>query len=271
MTTTIHQRLDRRLTKLCHLFLAFLSLVVSARAEEPRGWGGAWKEHAQEEKAVHTAWNQARAAILARHFAVAAEACSQIVKDVPGSWKVRYVRALAYAAEGNNEKALADSQEVIQIIGTRSPSDRAVGLTARAAIYRSMHNYQRARADLEQALVLDKDAWQENQLADFLANCPDAAQRDGKRALSLARDCNERTRFRDPSYLDTLAEAEAEAGDFNNAIKHQEQALALDKAKKLNASAVRRLELYRAHQPYRDDRSAAQRLVDSIRNINPAS
>jgi tetratricopeptide (TPR) repeat protein len=83
------------------------------------------------------------------------------------------------------------------------------------------------------------------------ATCPDAKYRDGKKAVDDGKRACELTAWRDAHALDTLAAAYAEAGDFQNAVKWQEKAVALYPAS--SKSELRsRLDLYKAHKPYRD-------------------
>ena len=100
-----------------------------------------------------------------------------------------------------------------------------------------------------------------NMLAWIRATHPDAALRDGAAALQLA------TRVvalaPDPDFLDTLAAAHAEVGDFDSAVRVQREALALltrqadpgligrdiaDRRERL----VERLDAYLAGRPWRD-------------------
>jgi arylsulfatase A-like enzyme len=66
-----------------------------------------------------------------------------------------------------------------------------------------------------------------NALAWALATVPDAALRDGARALALARAAVAETDGRHPDYLDTLAAAYAETGRFEQAVAAQRRALAI--------------------------------------------
>jgi len=94
-----------------------------------------------------------------------------------------------------------------------------------------------------------------NDLAWFMATNPDAAARNGSQAIELAEHACELTHHQMPVCLGTLAAAYAEAGRFDEAIAAAQAACAL--AEKANAPKLLEknrelLELYRAHQPYRD-------------------
>jgi HJR/Mrr/RecB family endonuclease len=70
--------------------------------------------------------------------------------------------------------------------------------------------------------------------------------------MALATNLCELSRWSNASYLDTLAAAEAEAGLFDAAVKHEQQALELAKAGKVDVKDFEsRLSLYQQHKPYR--------------------
>ena len=62
-------------------------------------------------------------------------------------------------------------------------------------------------------------------LAWMLATNPQRRFRNGPEALSVARALCEETRYRNVQYLDTLAAACAETGDFESAVRHLERVL----------------------------------------------
>ena len=86
------------------------------------------------------------------------------------------------------------------------------------------------------------------------ATCPDALYRNGKEALMTSQDLCQRTKEKDPTFVDTLAAAYAEVGDFKAAAKAQQAALDLFKAagQKAPLDMDQRLQLYQSGKPYRD-------------------
>lgn len=94
----------------------------------------------------------------------------------------------------------------------------------------------------------NKSAWQ-------LATHPDPQRRDGARAVQLAEHLCRATEGTRAKYLDTLAAAQAETGNFDKAATTAEKARDLATAAKQVELAVKidnRLSLYRARKPYRE-------------------
>ncbi|MDJ0852659.1 MAG: sulfatase-like hydrolase/transferase [Myxococcota bacterium] len=94
-----------------------------------------------------------------------------------------------------------------------------------------------------------------NALAFWLATSPVPEQRDGARAVRLAEGVVEESRGEHPDYLDTLAAAYAEQGDFDRAVATQRRALALVENRDLPPGLVeplrRHLATLEAGQPVR--------------------
>lgn len=84
----------------------------------------------------------------------------------------------------------------------------------------------------------------------FLATWPDAKWRNGRQAVHDASEAAKITKWKQPHIIDTLAAAYAETGDFDSAVKYEEQAIATLHEVKA-PEYVERLMLYRQHQPYR--------------------
>jgi tetratricopeptide (TPR) repeat protein len=100
-----------------------------------------------------------------------------------------------------------------------------------------------------------------DKLARLLATQADARYRDGRQALRLANLACEKTKFEDVNYLDTLAAAQAEVGEFALANVTLQQAI--DKARAAGRRDIiveleNRARLYRAGKPYREEGTGGQ-------------
>ena len=111
----------------------------------------------------------------------------------------------------------------------------------------------------QEAIRLDpKGATAHNVLAWLLATGPDGV-RDGRRAVEHGTRACELTSWKEPNYIDTLAAAYAEAGDFDKAVDYQKKALAMPAFPKTNEEdARRRLDLYAEKKPYHDPALAGE-------------
>jgi len=86
------------------------------------------------------------------------------------------------------------------------------------------------------------------------ATFPDAEFRDGAKAVENATKACELTTWKNAWFVNTLAAAYAEAGDFNSAVKWQKKAIdLLDKASCSGypVDFEARLKLYQSGKPYR--------------------
>lgn len=127
----------------------------------------------------------------------------------------------------------------------------------RGDMYLYAGDHEEAVADFEMALektpnepgVLNNFAW-------TLATSPYASVRDGKRAVELATKAAEVTEYAAPHILSTLAASYAEAGDYKEAVKRAEEAIA--KATELktigdyDGQLEAELQCYKAGEPWRE-------------------
>ena len=92
-------------------------------------------------------------------------------------------------------------------------------------------------------------------LAWFWSTCPKAELRDGKKAVEYAEKACKLTEYKEATFLDTLAAAYAENGQFEEAVKTQQKALKSpdDFPKKELEKAKMRLQLYMQGKPYRKE------------------
>ncbi len=155
-------------------------------------------------------------------------------------------RGVAYLSLKNYRNAILDFTAAL-----RRKKDAQTQML-RGIAFSELGEYERALLDLEEALsAAPKDAEANNSLAWTLATAAVPGFRDGKRAIALARTACELTQWRDPGLLDTLAAAYAEAGNFAEAVRWQEKALAMGDFAKDHPDALERLALYKKKRPWR--------------------
>ncbi len=90
-----------------------------------------------------------------------------------------------------------------------------------------------------------------------LATCSDANSRNGKEAVQVAKKGCDLSHGEWAPALAALAAAQAESGDWQQALKNQKQAVDLaaketGDANRLKLHLLRVLAQYEQHQPYRD-------------------
>ena len=143
----------------------------------------------------------------------------------------------------------ADPYDMVREIGKK------LRVQAMVAKYRAEGNYDAYLKVCRQAVTANpKDADSYNKLAWLLATCPDASIRNGKEAIQDATKACELSGWKIQSFIDTLAAAYAESGDFKQAVAFEEKALgtgaALESAEQKRMQE--RLSLYQQSQPFRE-------------------
>jgi len=167
--------------------------------------------------------------------------------DVAGPY---YNRGIAYSQAAKYEKAIVDLNKAISLY----PRDPYYYRT-RATAYFHTRNHKGEIADLDRALQLNPaSASNYNSVAWFLATCPQGDLRDGKRAVQHATKACEMTNWKHGDYVDTLAAAYAEAGEFEQAVRREQEALQLPDMQSKQDEAKARVILYQSRTPFREER-----------------
>lgn len=192
-------------------------------------------------------------------YALAAEDFDQVVKIGPHTMEgyanredalvETYTnRGLAYKLSGQQSLAIMDFNEAIRL----KPGARVYA--ARCDMHRELRNYDHAVQDCSQSIRLDpKYSPAHNRLAWILSTAGDAQYRDGKKAIEHALMACELTQWNNVATVDTLAAVYAELGQYAEAIKWQEKALAIGGwSENRRIAAQERLNLYRQGKPYRE-------------------
>lgn len=192
---------------------------------------------------------------------------SKVIELTPRNAQAYAARASIVAyLKGDLTKVVEDYSLAIKFCET---SDRPEYLIARSEFYDQLKEYDKQQADIRSALKLSPNNHVVlNSLAWHLATCPSDKHRNGKEAVKLATKACELSDGEDWQEIDTLAAAYAEAGDMENAIKTQEQAIELG-GDAANVPRVKnRLELFRSGKAYRED---AADLAEEESNAPPAN
>jgi len=139
--------------------------------------------------------------------------------------------------------------------------DRLVKALARAHYIAGERNYHRGGSLQEtlqnyQAAVQINPAFAIalNELAHLQGTSPVPEFRDSAKAVENATSACDLAEWKNPLYLDTLAAAYGEAGDFDAAVNWQKKAMSLfaENDRSGNRDKMNgRLKMYQAHQPYR--------------------
>ena len=153
------------------------------------------------------------------------------------------------ATRGQSDQAGAALVEAIRL---NPKADELFG--ALGTVLRGQGKPAEAKSRFEQALKIKADNPETlNNYAWFLATYPEGTFRDGARAVTLAKQACELTKDGVPHFLDTLAAAYAEAGQFDEAVKTAERTVAAaeEAGDKDLAWGVRaRIQLYKTRRAY---------------------
>jgi len=199
------------------------------------------------------------------------------IRIEPSRWTAYYNRAVAFRMERNWKAAINDLNQTIRL----QPAF-FMASWERAIIYQTLGNYSAALKDLN---ALAKVTFQTgnpygmalalNWRAALRATCPDPSFRDGKAAVADSKRACDLMKWKYADYIDTLAAACAESGDFDSAVRYQQQAIDLNRSGKDESiqktgdpvgdklavkmaqyaqeslpGYFKRLELYKQHRPY---------------------
>lgn len=186
----------------------------------------------------------------------ASDELRKALQDLHECLRMDSTNVMAYKACASIHRALGEYGNVIGDC-TRAleiqPRDPTL-LTMRGYSYRMRGAPDKALQDYLKAIELDSAHVEAlNELAWLRASSVTASLRDGGEAISAATKACELSHWNAWQYVDSLAAAYAEAGDFTRAIEHQRRALTMQGAsQKEQEEMQRRMSLYERGQAYRE-------------------
>jgi len=167
----------------------------------------------------------------------------------PGDAHARYNLGNALRLVDREDEAITQYQMALKII----PDDASIHFNLASALWHKGRP-EEALVQFQEALKLaPADPTAQGGLAWFLATCPQASLRNGKKAVELARRANELARGKNPVILATLAAALAETGRFPEAVETAQRALRMAGAQSNTALAGQlqsEMKLYQAGRPF---------------------
>jgi tetratricopeptide (TPR) repeat protein len=147
---------------------------------------------------------------------------------------------------GNHETAIPHFTAALKI----NP-DHATAYYNRGRANQYSDNFEAAAKDYAAAIRVDPSYLPAyNNAAWLAATCPDEKYRNPQQALALATQAAQMTQGKVWEVLDTLAAAQASAGEYEAAVKTSEQALTLGSDAAVHGGVRDRMTLYQAGKPY---------------------
>lgn len=148
----------------------------------------------------------------------------------------------------------------------RIKPDYAAAYTNRGDVYYDLGSFARAGEDYRRAVDLDDTLGRAYQSAAWLmATCPDDSIRNEQLAIQAARRAIAIDGESDHTYLETLAAAYANAGQFEEAAAIQSRAIRIAPADRMEQQQER-LRMFQQGQPYRTEDPRASRQNARRRN-----
>lgn len=179
------------------------------------------------------------------------------LRTAPMDLNGRIEVGLLYQRIRNHDQALAHFARAVEIAPGSARSHYLLADTLAEA-----GRFDEAQVHFEEADRLAPNQPETiNSLAQVLARNPNVGSRDPERAIGLALQAADLTRFQNPAILETAAVAYASAGNASKAIEYSEQAIQTAIKKhdsKLATQIERRLEAYRVRMG-RENGSTASR------------
>lgn len=176
----------------------------------------------------------------------ALEKFAEIIATDPDFVDAWVCRSWGYRIRGDFRSAIADLNRALELL-----PNCARWLAMRGQLQEYEGHYAQAIQDYEQALQIDpRRAMARYNLAYLRAACPNGDFRDGSEARKHAQAVQTGPEIFPDFRLAVLAAADAEAGEFDQAIQHQTEANRVAGISGRGGVFEERLKLYQRKEPY---------------------
>jgi tetratricopeptide (TPR) repeat protein len=230
--------------------IVFATSAISARAMELSDFVGGRGRNWNAIKVLENGDAEMRAG----NFQAARRDFDSAIRSDPTLWVAIFWRARLSAAEHKWQEVIRDCNEVLH-----QESTFVEAAVLRASANRHLGNYSASLHDLNNvismqparieafAYALDNRAW-------IRATCPDPALRNGKAAIADATKACGMIKWKDAAAIDTLAAAYAESGDFDSALRYEQQATGAPGAEQISRELQDHMASFKQHRPIRSSR-----------------
>lgn len=196
--------------------------------------------------------NDANAQIERGDLRAARQSVEAAIRADPSLWPAFYIRARILVIEHNYGEAIRDCNEVLQHDSTFVPA-----ALLRAEANSDLGNYNASLKEINHVISIRPRerflamAYRERAL--FYATSSDATLRNGRQALQDALVACRMRFWKDSINITALACAYAELGDFDSAIRYEQQAINMEPGPSTAARKFHKyLVLFQQHRPVRE-------------------
>jgi tetratricopeptide (TPR) repeat protein len=185
-------------------------------------------------------------------YATARKYFDEAIRQDLKSWSAYYYRARVDYRERKWQQTIDDATAALRL-----NSSFAGSAVWRANANLKLGHYGAALQEYDQVIDLGRFGSQYaealNDSAWIRSTCPDAQYRNGQLALSHAALACRVTWDRNASYLDTLAVANAEVGNFDTAIRVEEMAQSRRQSAEIRKQIEQHMAAFKERRPWREN------------------
>jgi tetratricopeptide (TPR) repeat protein len=249
---TLHRAIAPRAFRICSKRILFTTFGIVACAATSFAEDLVAIPGARSPAATHV--NRGVIAYVKGDLAGARPHFDEAIRLEPKMWEAYYNRANIFLKQEKWELVLQDLNAAMRL----QPKFLNIALL-RSSANLGLGRYRETLAELNHLarnirLTEQTSARVHNLRAWLRATCPDGSFRNGQLAVGDATIACKLSHWKGPNYIDTLAAAYAQAGDFDSAVSYQEKAIAIGEPPEGMKELRQHLDQFKQHRPIREGR-----------------